>query len=86
MIVDTTHRTLSGSLVCLILGHRWEIVLVNWPKHTGLLHLHPLAGCWAICHRCTEEWNDLWYYCRELPRSAQERMVSVCPPQYSRWP
>lgn len=69
-------------LICLVAGHRWLVVLVNWPKFIGLLHLHPLAGCWAICRRCRAEWDDLRYY---GPARGCDR-ISACPKQLENWP
>ncbi len=46
------------SLFCLVLGHRWHVSA--WSQRTLTLgHLHPLAGCRAVCGRCGRVWDDI---------------------------
>ncbi len=49
-----------AKIVCVVSGHRYNVVAVNWRKHVNLFHLHGLAGCKAYCTRCGDEWDDLW--------------------------
>jgi hypothetical protein len=46
-------------LICRLRGHRYRVCAVNAEKWTHLGHLHPLAGCYAICRRCSDIWDDL---------------------------
>ena len=46
-------------LICWARGHTWDIVAVNVRMNHNLCHLHPLAGCKAVCSRCDALWSDL---------------------------
>lgn len=39
-------------------GHRWLVTTVNVRKSISLAHLHPMAGCNAVCVRCGAVWLD----------------------------
>lgn len=45
--------------LCGIFGHRWRVLIVDGQRAAVRGHLHPLAGCAAICRRCGKRWNDL---------------------------
>jgi len=49
---------MAHALRCLILGHKWHVSA--WSTRTLTLgHLHPLAGCRAVCGRCRRVWDDI---------------------------
>lgn len=73
-------------IICFFLGHKWESVLINWAKFPGLMHLHPLAGHWAVCHRCCEEWNDLYYYRRDSLQDQTTANITFAPEELRWWP
>lgn len=45
--------------LCWLIGHRWRVLVVDMQRAAVRGHLHTLAGCAALCHRCGAEWNDL---------------------------
>lgn len=48
-----------NKIICFLFSHNWKLLLVSESKHKALMHLHPMAGCLAICSRCDKVWNDL---------------------------
>lgn len=45
-----------GKLRCWLFGHDRRVT--HECHRTHLAHLHPLAGCRAVCERCGDVWED----------------------------
>ncbi len=68
------------------LGHRWRILRENPSRTAALVHLHPLAGCDAVCERCGTHWLDAEYggeklFARETLRAAGSPPTEARPPR-----
>jgi hypothetical protein len=55
--------------LCLFAAHDWTITR---DARAPLQHLHPLAGCDAVCERCGARWLDFDIYTRVSERIARE--------------
>jgi hypothetical protein len=41
-----------------ILGHRWKVTRMHMGRSLMFGAMHPLAGCDAVCERCSASWLD----------------------------
>lgn len=44
--------------ICRVMGHDWQVTLINQERAVRLGNLHPLAGHQAHCLQCGEQWDD----------------------------